>query len=189
MRKIGLFLHTTLDGFVGGPNGEMDWININENIFDLVGKFTEKADGYLMGRKTFEMMDAYWPTAGDRPDASKHDIDHANFYNKVPKFIVSKSWRGKSIQNAVVIGENLREEVLKIKEGPGEYIIIFGSPSAAHALMHHDLIDEYGIFLNPVVLGKGIPMFNDITQLQKLKLLDTKTFSSGVNFFLYERSR
>jgi dihydrofolate reductase len=74
MRKVILFMHTTLDGFVAGPNGEMDWINVDDEMFDFAGKQTNQADTALYGRVTFEMMNGYWPTAGEQPNASKHDI-------------------------------------------------------------------------------------------------------------------
>ena len=79
MRKIVLFMHTSLDGFTAGPNGEMDWIIVNEEMFDIAKEQTEQADTALYGRVTYQMMDAYWPTAGDKPGASKHDI--ATFSN------------------------------------------------------------------------------------------------------------
>ena len=76
MRKIISFMHVSLDGFVAGPNGEMNWIKVDEEIFDYVGKRIGESDTALYGRVTYDMMEGYWPTAGDGPDASKHDIEH-----------------------------------------------------------------------------------------------------------------
>jgi dihydrofolate reductase len=93
MGKIVLFMHTTLDGFVAGQNGEMNWIIVDDEIFDFAGNNTDHADTALYGRVTYEMMEGYWPTAGNQPTASKHDIKHSNWYNRVTKVILSKSKR------------------------------------------------------------------------------------------------
>src|SRR5215218_5879649 len=99
MRKLISFMHISLDGFVGGPNGEMDWIKVDEEIFDYAGKMTKDSDLALYGRKTYEMMEGYWPTAADSPNPSKHTIEHAAWYNKVQKIVISKTLEGKSIKN------------------------------------------------------------------------------------------
>jgi dihydrofolate reductase len=99
MRKIISFMHISLDGFVAGPNGEMNWINVNEEIFDYVGKRIGETDTALYGRITYEMMESYWPAAGDKPDASKHDIDHSKWYNKAHKIVLSKTLKDTSLTN------------------------------------------------------------------------------------------
>ena len=91
MKKIISFMHISLDGFVAGPKGEMDWIKVDEEIFDHVGKRISETDTALYGRVTYQMMESYWPAAGDEPDASKHDIDHSKWYNKAHKIILSKT--------------------------------------------------------------------------------------------------
>jgi dihydrofolate reductase len=187
MRKISVYMHVSLDGFVAGPGGEMDWIKVDAELFDYGAKFIDNADTYLLGRVTYQMMEAYWPTAGDQPDASKHDIHHSKWYNQVPKVILSKSLAGQTLPNATIISSNIKEQVQQLKNQPGKGIIIFGSPSTAHALMQEDLIDEYGLFVNPIVLGKGIPMFS-IDHQQKLSLFTTQPFSSGVVFMQYKRN-
>jgi dihydrofolate reductase len=187
MRKVKLFLHTSLDGFVAGPNGEMEWINVDGGIFDFTGNLTDNADTYLMGRVTFQMMEGYWPKAGEQPNASRHDIEHSKWYNQVAKVVISNSMQGENLPNTKIISGNLKEEITKLKQLDGKDIIIFGSPTAAHSLMKLDLIDEYGLFVNPILLGKGISMFSDITQTLNLKLSGSKTFSSGVISLQYER--
>src|ERR671933_369653 len=89
MRKLVLFMHTSLDNFVAGPNGEMDWITVDEEIFEYAGKRTSEADTALYGRVTYQMMESYWPTAADQPGASKHDIQHSAWYKSVEKVVVS----------------------------------------------------------------------------------------------------
>lgn len=189
MRKLTLFMHASLDGFVGGPNGEMDWIQADEQMFDYAAQRTNESDVALYGRVTYEMMDSYWPTAADKPNATKHDIEHGQWYNKVAKVVVSKSMMGKKIDNATIVSDNVGAEINKIKQQNGKDIIIFGSPSASHTLMQADQIDEFWIFVNPVILGEGIPLFNGLKERQKLKLLESKIFTSGVVCLHYERDR
>jgi dihydrofolate reductase len=87
MKKIIVSMHTSLDGFVAGPNGEMNWIKFDDELFDFVGKMTDKADTALYGRKTYEMMHNYWPTADQKPNATKHDIEHAHWYKQSLKIV------------------------------------------------------------------------------------------------------
>jgi dihydrofolate reductase len=180
MRKLVLFLHVSLDGFVAGPNGEMDWIYVDENMFDEASIQTRNADTALYGRVTFQMMDGYWPTAGDQPNASKHDIEHSKWYNSVNKVIVSNSLQGTQLPNAVVIGGELTDAITKLKQQQGKDIVMFGSPSVAHSLMRERLIDEIKLFVNPIVLGAGIPLFSNIKESWKLKLVSSKTYGPVV---------
>lgn len=180
MRKIIICDHVTLDGFVAGSNREMDWIKLDDAMFDLVGTFTDVADTALYGRITYEMMDSYWPTAADGPNPSKHDIEHSAWYNKAEKVVLSKTMKGQQKNKTTFISENVADEITKLKQQPGANILMFGSPTAGHALMKHNLIDEYWLFVNPVLLGQGISLFGDIKERIALKLADTKTFSCGV---------
>ena len=186
MRKLILFMHTSLDGFVAGPNGEMDWIITDDEIFDYVINEIDKADTALYGRVTYQMMESYWPTAGDQPDASKHDKHHSTWYNKVTKVVLSRTMKGMTLNNTTIISDNLVDEIKKIKAMPGNDIIIFGSPSAAHSLMAENLIDDYWLFVNPLLLAKGIPLFSGIKDITKLKLLLNHSFTSGVVCLHYE---
>ena len=188
MRKIVLFIHSSLDGYAAGPNREMDWIHVDEEIFDYAGNRTNASDTALYGRITYEMMEGYWPTAAEKPDASKHDKEHSQWYNKVGKVILSKSMQGQQLKNTTIISDNIEESINSLKQKEGKEIVIFGSPSAAHSLMHFDLIDDYWLFVNPVLLGKGIPVFSNIEEITKLKLIASHTFSSGVVCLHYERN-
>ena len=187
MGKIVLFMHTTLDGFVAGPNGEMDWINVDDEIFDFAGDNTDKADTALYGRVTYQMMEGYWPTAGNQPAASKHDIKHSNWYNRVTKVILSKSLKGQALPNTKIISDNLATEINKLKQGTTKDILIFGSPGAVHSLLAENLIDDFWLFINPVLLGRGIPLFSNIKDRIKLKLVTHHPFASGVVCLHYER--
>ena len=182
-------MHTSLDGFVAGLNGEMGWIKVDDAIFDFVGTMTDQADTALYGRVTYQMMQSYWPTAGEQPNASKHDKEHSAWYNKVSKIVLSKTISEKGLDNTIVISDQLADKIYKIKKQDGKNILIFGSPAASHSLMSHGLIDEFWLFVNPVLLGQGIPLFKNVTETTKLELKETKTFSCGVIALHYETKR
>jgi len=187
MRKLIFFMHTSLDGFVAGLNGEMDWINVDESIFDFVATMTDDADTALYGRVTYEMMQSYWPTAGEQPGASRHDKEHSAWYSKVSKIVLSKTISEQGLDNTIVISDHLADQINKIKNQEGKNILIFGSPRASHSLMSHGLIDEFWLFVNPVLLAKGIPLFKDVSEMTKLKLVESKTFACGVIAVHYEK--
>jgi len=180
MRKLIFFMHTSLDGFVAGLNGEMDWIKVDDAIFDFVGTMTEQADTALYGRVTYQMMESYWPTAGEKPNASKHDIEHSIWYNNVSKIVLSKTIKEIGQNNTKVISENIPDNINKLKQQEGKNILIFGSPSASNSILNKGLVDEFWIFVNPILLGQGIPLFKDISERVKLSLIETKTFDIGV---------
>jgi len=178
-------MHISLDGFVAGPNGEMDWIKVDEELFDHVGKRIGEGNTALYGRVTYEMMEGYWPTAGDAPDASKHDIDHSRWYKKVHKVVLSKSMNDASLPNTTIISDRIAEKVEEIKQGVNGDILVFGSPRATHSLIELDLIDGYWLFVNPILLGQGIPLFKGVKERTKLKLLSTRPFANGVTELSY----
>jgi len=181
MRRIVILMHVTLDGFVAGTNGEMDWIHVDDEMFDNVGSLTDDADTALYGRVTYKMMESYWPTAADQPNATKHDIQHSNWYNSVEKLVASRTVQSDSSRKVVVLNENIAAEIAKRKKENGrKNILLFGSPSVVHILMQHNLIDDYWIFINPVILGNGIPLFKDIENRIQLKLVWNKIFASKV---------
>jgi len=192
MRKVISFMHISLDGFVAGLNGEMDWIKVDEEIFDYVGKRISEGDTALYGRVTYQMMENYWPIAGDEPTATKHDIEHSKWYNKVHKVVLSKTMKDAGLTNTKIISDNLSDRINEIKQsrpasgGSGsEDILLFGSPTATHSLIQLNLIDGYWLFVNPIILGRGIPLFVDIKDKIELKLLTTRQFTCGVTELNY----
>lgn len=187
MRKLILSDHISLDGFVAGPNREIDWIKIDDEIFGYIKKLTDQADTAMYGRITYDLMADYWPTAAEQPGASAHDIAHSSWYNRVNKVVVSRSMQGQDAEKIQIIGHDLVNEVRRLKQQPGGNILMFGSPSAAHALMQHGLIDEYWLFLNPILLREGIPLFKNIGLQEELKLIESQVFSSGVVELHYTR--
>lgn len=188
MPKIISFMHMSLDGFVAGPNGEMDWIKVDEEIFDYVAKRINDGDTALYGRVTYELMESYWPTAADQPNASKHDIEHSKWYKQVHKLVLSQTMKGATLPNTEILSDNALERLSEIKQssnGGSEEILLFGSPTATHSLMRQNLVDGYWIFLNPIILGQGIPLFVDIKDKVKLELLATRRFNCGVTELSY----
>jgi len=190
MRKIISFMHISLDGFVAGLNGEIEWVKVDEEIFDYVGKRISKCDTALYGRVTYQMMESYWPTAGDNPAATKHDIEHSKWYSKVHKVVLSKTMINTGLTNTTIISDNLPDRIKEIKQQAGEDILLFGSPTATHSLIQQNLIDGYWLFVNPIILGQGIPLFVDIKDKIKLKLLPTtRQFTCGVTELNYTVDR
>jgi len=188
MRKIISFMHISLDGFVAGPNGEMDWIKVNDEIFDHVGKRIGETDTALYGRVTYEMMQNYWPAAADKPNASKHDIEHSQWYNKAKKIVLSKTMKDTGLINTEIVSDNHLDRINEIKQsqnGKGEEILLFGSPAATYSLMQLNLIDGYWLFVNPIILGHGIPLLIESNNKIKLNLLATRQFACGVTSLNY----
>ena len=180
-------MHISLDGFVAGPNGEMDWIKVDEEIFDYVGKRISEGDTALYGRVTYQMMEGYWPTAGEQPGASKHDIEHSKWYKNVQKVVLSKTMKDATLPNTKIISDNIAGRMNEIKQSASgnEEILLFGSPTATHSLMQLNLIDGYWLFVNPIILGRGIPLFAGIKDKINLQLLATRQFASGVTELNY----
>lgn len=187
MGNLTLFMHTSLDGFGAGINGQMDWIHVDEEIFDDGAGRIYATDIALYGRKTFQLMESYWPTAADQPNATKHDIEHSKWYKTVKKVVLSKTLKEENLINTHVICENLVDEINKLKQNTKKEILIFGSPTAGHSLMAANLIDDYWFNINPVLLGEGIPVFKDIKAQTRLSLVASKVFSSGVVCLHYTR--
>lgn len=185
MRNIISFMHISLDGFVAGPKGEMNWIKVDEPLFEQIGKRISETDTALYGRVTYEMMEGYWPNAGKEPDASKHDIEHAQWYNKAHKVVLSRTLQAADPANTTVISDKLADRIREIKQQAGAEILLFGSPTATHALMQQGLIDGYWLFVNPVILGEGIPLFEGIKDKTKLELVSTRSFTNGVTELSY----
>lgn len=185
MRKLISFMHVSLDGFVAGPNGEMDWIKVDDEIFNYAGNRISKGDTAMYGRITYQMMENYWPHAGNKPDATRHDLEHSKWYNKVHKVVLSKTLKGADLPNTEFISEHLPDRINEIKQQAGEDILLFGSPAATHALIQLSLIDGFWLFMNPIILGKGIPLFTGIKNKIKLNLLTIHQFTCGVTELNY----
>jgi dihydrofolate reductase len=174
---------TGLDGFFEGPNKELDWHIVDEEINQYANDLLSKVDSILFGRVTYQLMADYWPAAAMNPSTSKGDLEIADKMNNLPKIVFSKTLQEVKWNNSRLVKENIAEEISKIKQQPGKDMVIFGSGSIVSTFMHLGLIDEYRIIVNPVVLGSGKPLFKGINDKQNLKLLKTKVLGSGSLYF------
>jgi dihydrofolate reductase len=179
MRKLILLAHTSLDGFIAGEKGELDGFDAGQENLDFVCSLTEQADAALFGRISYQLLNAYWPTAKDRTNATPGEVKYSNWYNQTKKIVISKTMRGVKLNNTYVISDEVSNKVTKIKEQPGRDILIFGSAAVSQILIQAGLLDSYWIFINPVIFGKGIPLFANLNDRIKLKLIYTKQFSNG----------
>lgn len=189
MRNLVLVVHISLDGFVAGPKGELDGFPSGVENLAFVNELTNTADAAIFGRTTYEMLNGYWPTAKDHPGATSEEIAYSNWYNAVQKIVISRTLTPVNTRNCIIVRDNLADEISNLKMQAGKDILIFGSPSVANELMQHDLIDEYWIFINPVVFGEGIPLFNSNTKKANLSLASTKQFPNGEIALQYINSR
>jgi dihydrofolate reductase len=180
MRKIVSFMHISLDGFVADKNGGLSWTSLDNELFSFVGTRISETDSALYGRVTYQMMEAYWPTAADKPNPSTHEVEHSKWYAKVNKLVLSQSLNENELINTKVINKNLTEEIISIKKTSGSEILLFGSPTATHALMAEGLIDEYWLIVHPVLLSEGTPLFNKIKNKKNLTFISNKVLTSGV---------
>ena len=186
MGKLVSFMHISLDGFVTTINGEINWIIVDEEIFEYSESRTKQADTGLYGRNTYEIMQAYWPTAADKPNASKHDVNHSAWYKKAPKVVVSKTMKGENLVNTTIISNDLSANINKLKQSIEKEIVMFGSPGTTQSLMAENLVDEMWLFINPILLGEGKPFFKTGKEKTKLKLLESHAFTNGVVCVHYE---
>lgn len=191
MRKLVLFLHSSLDGFVEGPNGPMDisWVAYDSDLERHAREILSMADTVLWGRGTYQMMHSYWPSVSSDPNASQHERDHAEWIEKTNKVVFSTTLENVEWNNSRLVKENVEEEIKRLKEQPGKDIVILGSPRFAHTLMQLGLIDEYKITVSPVVIGSGLPLFQGVQEKINLKLIENKTFDSGALGLVYQTVR
>jgi dihydrofolate reductase len=178
MRKVILLMHVSLDGFIAGPNGEMNWIKFNDELVDYAEALTASSDTALFGRVTYQMMEGYWPTAAQQPNATEHDINHARWVNNAPKLVFSKTLKKTQWANSSIISSNIANEINRLKAQPGKNLLMIGSAKTAQTFMELGLIDDYYLNVNPVALGSGHPLFKNIKH--KLNLIAAKTFECGV---------
>jgi dihydrofolate reductase len=186
MRNVVLLMHVSLDGFTAGSNGEMDWIAVDDEMWQYTTKLTDAADTALFGRVTYEMMEGYWPTAAEQPEATQHDIDHARWYNSVPKLVFSRTQTQVEGKQTRLVNKPIAEEIARLKQEPGKNLLMIGSTSLARTFSQLGLIDDYWLNVNPVALGSGNPLFGGkIT----LKLVEARTYRSGVIGMHYQPDR
>lgn len=186
MRKIKLQMQLSLDGFVCGPNGEMDWMvwEWDDVLKNYTRNLTNSVDIFLLGRATGEGMAIYWPTVTSNPESKEEDKWMADKLNNLPKVVFSKTITSINWTN-VRVANDIVEEVRELKKEPGKDIMIYGGAGIVSSFIRENLIDEYHLFINPVVIGKGKAIFGDINEKMKLKLVNTTTSNTGIVILQY----
>ncbi len=169
----------TLDGFMAGPKGELDWHVVDQDFMRYVAGMQETTDGLVFGRVTYEMMAAHWPTS-NQPEAP--------MMNDLPKLVFSRTLKSVAWKNSRLATGDVREEIARLKAEPGKEIALIGSSDLASSLIREGLIDEYRIFVNPVVLGAGLPLFKDVARAP-LTLVSSRAFDSGNVLLCYRPGR
>jgi dihydrofolate reductase len=180
MRRVTIFNMVTLDGYFEGPNHGIDWHNVDGEFNEFAIDQLNSAGGLVFGRVTYQLMASYWPT----PDALKDDPAVANLMNQVPKIVFSRTLDKAEWSNTTLVKGDAGQEIAKLKQQPGNDLYVFGSANLTSTLMRLGLIDEYRVIVNPIVLGRGTPMFQNVQTPFKLKLVNARTFHSG-NILLY----
>jgi len=184
MRKVIFFNLTSLDGYFEGPNNDINWHNVDEEFNQFAEEQTAEFGALLFGRVTYELMASYWPTEA----AKRDDPMIAGLMNSVPKIVFSKTLQKVEWENTRLVKDNFVEAVSELKKEARKEIAIFGSSDLAVAFIEHNLIDEFRVMINPVILGNGKPLFQGIKSKLDLRLIKTRTFKSG-NILLYYEPR
>ncbi|RCS21741.1 dihydrofolate reductase [Phyllobacterium salinisoli] len=176
MRKLIIWDMVTVDGFFEGPDRDISWFVFEEELENYIRETQENAGTLIFGRVTYELMAAYWPSEQGWI---------ADFMNKIEKVVFSRTLKSADWNNTKLFNGNVVEEVSKLKGRDGGDIFVFGSADLTATLMEHGLIDEYHFGINPVILGKGSPLFKSGQNRIPLKHLETRTLKSGVVILQY----
>jgi dihydrofolate reductase len=187
MRKIIYWVHASVDGHIAGPNGEFDWPALGPELFAYSEKMNEQVDTLLYGRRVWEGMAAYWPTADADPETTDpHSRAFAPFWRRTPKIVLSRTLQ-EADWNARVIGADLADQITELKSRPGKDILLTGGAGAAASLTELGLLDDYRVVIHPVVLGGGPKLFLEPKDRMNLKLTDSRTFDAQTVLLRYER--
>lgn len=181
MRKLVVSAWVTLDGVFDADTMEQWEIPYNsDDKVEHIRQGILASDAMLVGRTTYEMLAAYWPTKRN------NEMGFADKVNSMPKYVVSSTLKKADWNNSTIIKDNVVQEITKLKQQPGHDILLTGSATLVQSLMKTDLIDEYQFLVHPIVMGSGKRAFKDGMVTTKLKLVKTKTFSSGVILLRYQ---
>jgi dihydrofolate reductase len=182
MRKIIVNEFMTLDGVIEAPE-EWQFPYLSDDVSEEIRAGIYKAEASLLGRRTYEIFAASWPLR------TNNEFGIADKLNSERKFVVSSTLEEVEWNNSTLIKGNVEEEVRKLKQQPGGVIRIAGSAALVQSLMEANLIDEFQLMIYPVVVGRGKRLFNDTVGITGLKLVETKTFSTGVVLLHYQSDK
>ncbi|MEC3981700.1 dihydrofolate reductase family protein [Amycolatopsis sp. H20-H5] len=185
MRKIILGMSVSLDGFIEGPDREIDWHLVDEEVHSHFNQKLKAMSAFLSGRITHELMAAVWPTARADPQCTPAMAEFAGIWLDMPKIMFSKTVEHAD-WNTTVVREVDVEQIRALKSGPGGDLSVGGADLAA-TFRRLDLIDEYHVYVHPVLIGRGKRLFEDTDTLTHLRLAGTQTFGNGVVLMRYER--
>jgi dihydrofolate reductase len=187
MRKVVLMLSVSLDGYIEGPDRELDWQLVDDELHAHFNEVLGGMGAFLSGRVTYELMASVWPTADTDPSSTPPMVEFAGIWRDKPKIVYSTTVE-RADWNTTIVREVDPEAIEKLKEQSGGDLALGGADLAA-SFMEHDLIDEYRLYVQPVRIGRGKPLFPPSDRRFDLRLLETRTFGSGVVLLRYERSR
>jgi dihydrofolate reductase len=194
MRKLKLQVNMSVDGFIAGPNGEMDWMvwDWDDKLKKYVFELTEAVDTILLGRKMTDGFVSYWSDVMTKPDdPSSIDRSHA-FAKKMietPKVVFTKTLKKSQWTNAEIATGDLTDEITKLKSQKGKDIVVYGGASFDSSLIKAGLIDEFHLFVNPTAIGSGMTIFRDLNETQKFNLVESVAFDCGIVGLHYEPNR
>ena len=184
MRKLKLQVQISVDGCIAGPNNEMDWLIWDDEYIKYVNDITESVDTIIMGRKMVDGFIPYWTEVMNKPD------DPMNAFAKkmieIPKIVFTKTLNKSKWINTEIATGDLKDEITKLKSQDGKDILVYGGASFDSSLIKEKLIDEFYLFVNPIVLGNGKTIFKDLKEIQKLTLIESKVFDCGLVLLHYE---
>lgn len=186
MRKVIYSMSVSLDGFVETPGHAIDWVIVDEELHRFFNDQARETGTHLYGRRLYELMAAYWPTADQDPATPGFMVDFARIWRSTPKVVFSTTLQSVD-WNSRLVRDDVAGEVARLKAQPGGDLAV-GGPTLAATLIRLGLVDEYQVFVQPVVLGAGTPFFPPLEEKIALRLVETRTFASGVVYLRYMRA-
>jgi dihydrofolate reductase len=185
MRKLRLQVQMSIDGCIAGPNNEMDWLVWDDNDIKYLNEITESVDTIIMGRKMVDEFIPYWTEVMNKPDDPWYAF--AKKMIETPKVVFTKTLDKSDWPNTDIATGDFRDEITKLKNLDGGDIIVYGGASFDSSLIREKkLIDEFYLFVNPIVMGSGKTIFRDLKEIQTLTLIDSKVFDCGLVLLYYE---
>jgi dihydrofolate reductase len=185
VRKLILWMSVSLDGYIEGPNRELDWHLVDEELHSYFNDVLGRMGAFLSGRVTYELMADFWPTADADPATTGPMVEFASIWRDMPKIVYSTTLE-QADWNTTIVRDVVPEEVFELKAQPGGDLVLSGADIAA-TFMRHDLIDEYRLYVHPVVIGQGKSLFPVSDGKIDLRLAETRTFGNGVVLLRYSR--